>query len=146
MRIRKSILNWPTNLTWSYKTFQLFENCSCIPTSHGDIDEISFGSATLGQCLEMCATVIPYAIIYAICGFCMALSQNPNYMVTLRYVSCLTIIFFSRGTELKTRISIWSVFFHRSSVWGREVNKNNLLDGTYKTVRAAFNFWAPLPK
>ncbi|XP_072029656.1 solute carrier organic anion transporter family member 1A4-like isoform X2 [Amphiura filiformis] len=64
----------------------VFSNCSCIPTSHEDNGDIIYGSTTLGQCLEMCVTVIPYALIYAIAGFCMALSQNPNYMVTLRSV------------------------------------------------------------
>ncbi|XP_072029650.1 solute carrier organic anion transporter family member 2B1-like [Amphiura filiformis] len=64
----------------------VFSDCSCIPSMLANGDVVTERFATLGKCVHVCLTIIPYCLIYAIGAFFVALSQNPNYMVTLRSV------------------------------------------------------------
>ena len=64
---------------------QNFTGCSCILGNHMSSEVIMSPMATSGPCKSTCQTLLPFLILLVFMTFCVAGTQMPILMVTLRY-------------------------------------------------------------
>ncbi|CAG5133316.1 unnamed protein product, partial [Candidula unifasciata] len=69
-----------------------YSGCSCIgdsPLAHSDLEVIYSPMATSGACKNTCERMLPFLIMLVVMTFCVAGTQMPILMVTLRSVGTM---------------------------------------------------------